>query len=85
MCTVGTEGEGAGKQENAAVLVASIHKTLYRTIYQVSTDIVEVLGPKLVRGKKGEREEQTHPLPACRGQAQPAKGRPPDPSLRIMG
>ena len=30
----------------AGGLVASIHKTLYRTIYQVSIDIVEVLEPR---------------------------------------
>jgi hypothetical protein len=40
MRTVGAEGECAGDLGGAGGLVPSIHEALYRTIYQLSIDIV---------------------------------------------
>lgn len=51
MRTISAEGEFAGELRGAGGLVPSIHDVLYRTIYQVSIYIVEVLEPKPVGGE----------------------------------
>ena len=68
MRTVGTESECAGELRGAGGLVPSIHNTSYHTIYQLSIDMFEVLGPKLARADwRGQKELRIRTLEKHKG------------------